>query len=162
MKAKKGKKSGKSDAIYDKKSKVIVRKENPFELHVNREKFNVLDRKTHHSFGKPLVARQNAFEKRKQTLGAEYKVKNKSNLFEDRRKTGFKKLPKESIYNLNDSEQLTHRGQTLEQIEQFDDVVPDDDDEMSDEELRLDGKYPLNYFIKIEFLKAVKNNKIFN
>ncbi|CAG9806837.1 unnamed protein product [Chironomus riparius] len=141
MKAKKGKKGPKSDAIYDKKSKVIVRKENPFELHVNREKFNVLNRKTHHSFGKPLLARQNAFEKRKQTLGAEYKVQNKSNLFEDRRKSGFKKLPRESIYNLNDSEQLTHRGQTLEQIEQFDDARPDDDDEMSDEELRLDANF---------------------
>ena len=46
---------------------------------------------------------------------------------------------KESIYNLNDSEVLTHKGQTLAEIERFDDVR-DDEDNLSDTELRLDGK----------------------
>lgn len=139
MKNKKGNKRGKSDQIYAKKTKVIAKRENPFELHVNREKFNVLDRKTHHSFGKPLISRQKAFDRRKETIGAEYKVKNKSNSFNDNRKSGFQsKLPKESIYNLNDSEVLTHRGQTLAEIEQFDDAAPEEE-YMSDEETRLDG-----------------------
>jgi nucleolar protein 14 len=143
MKLKKGNKRGRSEAIYAKKSKVIEKKQNPFELHVNREKFNILNRRRNHSLGQPLVSRQKAFERRKETLGVEYSVRNKANVFEDKRRGGgggFHKQPKESIYNLNDSEILTHRGQTLGEIEQFDDAVPDEDDDNSDEETRLDGK----------------------
>ncbi|KAG5670942.1 hypothetical protein PVAND_001171 [Polypedilum vanderplanki] len=143
MKLKKGNKRNKSDAIYDKKSKVIEKKQNPFELHVNREKFNILNRKRNHSLGQPLISRQKAFEKRKETIGAEYKVRNKTNVFEDKRKSGYK-LPKQSIYNLNDSEVLTHRGQSLGEIEQFDDVIPDRDDDISDEEARLDANFTKN------------------
>lgn len=137
MKTKKGKKSNQADTLYAKKSKAIVKKVNPFELHQNKEKFHVLDRKTTHSHGRPLVSRQLALDKRKQTLGVEFKLKNKSNVFQDNRKQGFNKAPKESIYNLNDSEVLTHHGQTLSEIERFDDFV-DDEDEMSDDEMRLD------------------------
>lgn len=161
MKAKGGKKFSKSEQVYAKKSKTITRKENPFELHVNREKFNVLNRKTHHSFGKPLVSRQNAFERRKQTIGAGYKDKNKSNQFEDRSKSTYKKPPKESIYNLNDTEKLTHRGQTLEEIEQFDDVLPDEDDEISDEELRLDGNGHLFFKTNSKLLKPLNFSKLY-
>jgi nucleolar protein 14 len=167
MKLKKGNKRGKSDAIHAKKSKVIEKKQNPFELHVNREKFNIMNRKRNHSLGQPLVSRQKAFENRKQTLGAEYNVRNKANSFEDRRRAGYRKLPKESIYNLNDSEVLTHRGQTLGEIEQFNDFVPDNDDEMSDEEARLDGNYKLKpallslfifiIFTHLYFSKIYKN-----
>ncbi|KAG6798512.1 nucleolar protein 14 [Apis mellifera caucasica] len=49
---------------------------------------------------------------------------------------------KQSIYNLNDEEILTHKGQTLEEIEKFDD--PRSDDEYSDDENRtgkLDNKF---------------------
>lgn len=138
MKSKRGRKSNQADKLYAKKSKVIAKKVNPFELHRNREKFDVLNRKTTHSHGQPLVSRQLAIDKRKQTLGVEFKLKNKSNVFQDNRKAGFK-VPKQSIYNLNDSEVLTHQGQTLAEIERFDDVVADED-EMSDDEMRLDGK----------------------
>lgn len=138
MKTNKGKKRNIADALYAKKSKVIAKKVNPFELHRNKEKFNVLNRKTTHSHGKPLVSRQLAIDKRKQTIGVEYKLKNKANIFQDNRKTGFK-VPKQSIYNLNDAEVLTHRGQTLSEIERYDDVVPEEE-EMSDDEMRLDGK----------------------
>lgn len=139
MKAKKGSKRNQSDALYAKKSKVVAKKINPFEVHRSREKFNILNRKQSHSLGKPLVSRQLALEKRKQTLGAEYKLRNKVNVFQDNRKAGFK-VPKESIYNLNDSEVLTHRGQTLAQVERFDDVQPEEE-EMSDDEMRLDGEF---------------------
>ncbi|KOC65082.1 Nucleolar protein 14 like protein [Habropoda laboriosa] len=49
---------------------------------------------------------------------------------------------KKNIYSLNDEEVLTHRGQTLEEIEKFDD--PKSDDEISDDENRsgkLDNKF---------------------
>lgn len=89
--------------------------------------------------GNPVASRQKAFERRKETIGAEYKVQNKANKFDDkRRKGGVRRIVKESIYNLNDSEVLTHHGQTLAEVETFDDIVPDED-EMSDEETRLDG-----------------------
>lgn len=137
MKTKKGKKGNQSEALYSKKSKPILKKANPFELHQNKEKFNILNRKTTHSNGKPVVSRQLAFEKRKQTIGVEYKLANKANVFKDNRKTGFK-APRESIYNLNDSEILTHHGQTLADIEKLDDVALDED-ESSDDEHRLNG-----------------------
>lgn len=143
MKAKKGKKRNQADAIIAKKTKVIAKKVNPFELHQNKEKFRVLNQRTTHSTGRPLVSRQIALDKRKQTIGVEYKLHNKSNVFQDNRKSGFK-APRESIYNLsdnlNDSEILTHRGQTLSEIERFDDVAADED-EMSDDEARLDGEF---------------------
>lgn len=139
MKTKRGKKRNQADSLHAKKTKVIVKKVNPFELHQNREKFDVLNRPTYHSRGKPLISRQLAIDKRKQTLGVEFKLKNKSNVFQDQRKSGFVKESKESIYNLNDSEVLTHRGLTLSQIERFDDI-PREEDEMSDDEARLDRK----------------------
>lgn len=140
MKSKKGKMKSKSDMIYARKSKVIEKNLNPFDMQVRHDKFKVLNRKTSHHIGNPLLARQKAFERRKETIGAEYKIKNKSNKFEDKRRKGIgaRKITKESIYNLNDSEILTHHGQTLEEVENFDDIIPDDD-EMSDEEVRLDG-----------------------
>lgn len=141
MKNKKGKKHSQADRIISKKSKTIEKKTNPFEIHQNREKFNVLNRKTHHSRGMPFASRSQALEKRKQTLGVEYSLKNKSNVFEDKRRAGSTNyMPsKESIYNLNDAEVLTHGGQTLAEIERFDDVAQEEDD-MSDTEARLDGK----------------------
>jgi nucleolar protein 14 len=143
MKSKKGKMKGKSDIIYARKTKVIEKKVNPFELQIRADKFKVLNRKTSHNIGNPIAARQKAFDRRKETIGAEYKVKNKANKFDDkRRKSGFKKITRESIYNLG-SEVLTHHGQTLEEVENYDDVAPEED-EMSDEETRLDGNEDVN------------------
>lgn len=151
MKAKKGKKSSHADALYAKKSKVIVKKVNPFELHQSKDKFDILNRKKAHSLGKPLVSRQLALERRKQTLGVEFKLRNKSNVFQDnRKKSGFKE-PRESIYNLNDSEVLTHHGQTLSQIERFDDVEAEEDD-MSDDEVRLDGEFEFTSLIPVNLM----------
>jgi nucleolar protein 14 len=146
MKAKKGRKGNQADALYAKKTKVIAKKVNPFELHSVRDKFNILNRQKKHSLGRPTVSRSLALEKRKQTLGVEFKEKNKVNVFQDNRKAsriggGFQ-APKQSIYNLNESEVLTHGGQTLAEIERFDDHVHEED-EMSDDEARLDGREPM-------------------
>lgn len=142
MKSKKGKMKGKSELIYAKKAKVIEKKVNPFDMQVRHDKFKVLNRKTSHHIGNPIQSRQKAFDRRKETIGAEYKVKNKANKFVDKRRRGggANKTTRESIYNLNDSEVLTHHGQTLTEVENFDDMMPEEDDnEMSDEETRLDG-----------------------
>lgn len=135
----KTKKRGSSDALYAKKAKGVVKKVNPFELHESREKFDIINRRRNHSLGVPTKSRQIAIDRRKETLGKEFEVKNKSNSFKDARKSGFR--VKESIYNLNDSEILTHHGQTLSEIQRFDDFKHEEDDEMSDDELRLDCKF---------------------
>lgn len=142
VKAKKTKKHGGSDKLYDKKFIKPVKKLNPFEVHINKEKFSVLNRKTTCDRGMPFASRAKAIEKRKETLGNEYNLQHKSNSFKDKRRDPEQqrhRAAKESIYNLNESEVLTHRGQTLAEIERCDEPV-DDEDNLSDEEQRLDGK----------------------
>lgn len=124
---------------------------NPFEVHINKDKQNVLGKRSKTDRGLPGISRAKAINKRKGTLLQEYKLKNKDNLFLDKR-IGEKNVAmneeekaiarfaaermrahkKKSIYNLNDEEVLTHRGQTLEEIEKFDD--PKSDDELSEDE----------------------------
>lgn len=129
---------------------------NPFEIHINKDKQNVLGRKNKADRGLPGISRAKAISKRKGTLFQEYKLKNKDNVFLDKRigEKNFRMTPEEkamarftaerikahkkkNIFSLNDEEVLTHRGQTLEEVEKFDD--PKSDDEFSDDENR-DGK----------------------
>lgn len=77
---------------------------NPFELHINNKKFTILGRKSKNEVGKPGVARSKSIQKvtfyfvikhycdqlyalfqRKKSLLLEYKLKDKSNKFVDRR-----------------------------------------------------------------------------
>uniref|UniRef100_A0A7G3ARY3 Putative nucleolar protein n=1 Tax=Lutzomyia longipalpis TaxID=7200 RepID=A0A7G3ARY3_LUTLO len=152
-----------ADAVYTKKAAPVAKKANPFENHVNRTKYAVLNRKTNHERGIPGVARQRAFDKRKATLGVELMKQNKSNSFRDRRiggpeggdeamrarfvaemkslygqKSGQSK--RKRLFNLNEEDTLTHKGQTIESIEKGDDA-PSDRDEDSEEEGALDAKY---------------------
>jgi len=107
----------------------------------------------------PGVSRAKAINRRKQSLLQEYKLQNKDNVFLNKRigencamstedkamarfaKERMKAYKKESIFNLND-EILTHREQTLEEIEKFDD--PRSDDELSDTE-NVNGKLDKNF-----------------
>lgn len=148
----KSKKRGTADAFVNKKKVETTKKiMNPFELHTNREKISVLGRKLKHDKGIPGVSRAKATQKRKQTLGREFLQKNKLNRFKDNRigRFGmseedaanarfiaerlqqFKTKKKESKFNLNENEEdvLTHKGQTLEEVEQFHDTISDDDDD---------------------------------
>lgn len=163
-------KSSVSDAVYAKKSTKrenpfalakpsTAKYLNPFEVHMNKEKFQILGRTCKHDKGLPGVSRAKAVKKRQETLGIEYKDKHKTNHFKDRRigkhlsadqlddevmnarfladKMENLRERKQSRFNLNDDEILTHRGQTLEDIEQFRDVRSDDEGDEEDE--RLDG-----------------------
>lgn len=137
---------------------------NPFDVHVNKEKFKILGRICKHDRGMPGVSRAKALQKRTQTLGKQYAVKNKTNKFVDNRigkhlsgdqltesimnarflaeKLAQTKLKnKTEKFNLNDDELLTHRGQTLEEIEQYRDERSDDE-ELDDE--GLDGELGMN------------------
>ncbi|KAL9694768.1 hypothetical protein quinque_014053 [Culex quinquefasciatus] len=144
-----------SDALLKKKSLQGVKKPNPFEIQTSKTKFNVLNRdtQTNRQTGLSGVQRARAIEKRKQTLGQEYLQKHKSNRFVDQRRDGRNMNREElmaerksgasrrkEIYNLNDSVKLTHRGQTLEEIERFDDAV-DNDIDSEDEGGQLDDEF---------------------
>ncbi|KAM8802702.1 nucleolar protein 14 [Rhynchonycteris naso] len=120
---------------------------NPFEVKVNRQKFQVLGRKTRHDVGLPGVSRARAIQKRTQTLLKEYKERDKANVFTDRRFGEYnsslsaeekmarrfaleqqRQHEKKNIYNLNEDEELTHYGQSLADIEKHNDVVDSDSD----------------------------------
>ncbi|GBP05497.1 Nucleolar protein 14 homolog [Eumeta japonica] len=151
-----------SDAVYAKKAikkdnpfasaiPATSKRLNPFEVHMNKEKFQILGRTCKHDRGLPGVSRAKAVKRRQDTLGQEYFDKHKTNKFKDRRigkhlsvdqideqimnarfmadKMERIKLSKQSRFNLNDDEILTHRGQTLEEIEQFRDERSDDETE---------------------------------
>ncbi|XP_021499370.1 nucleolar protein 14 [Meriones unguiculatus] len=120
---------------------------NPFEVKVNRQKFQILGRKTRHDVGLPGVSRARAIRKRTQTLLKEYKERNKSNIFTDKRFGEYnsnispeekmmkrfaleqqRHHEKKNIYNLNEDEELTHYGQSLADIEKHNDIVDSDSD----------------------------------
>lgn len=151
----KSKKKNLSESVQQKNKKQL----NPFEVHINKDKQKILGRKSKNDRGLPGVSRAKAINRRKQSLLQEYKLQNKDNVFLDKRigekncamsmedkaiarfaTERLKAYKKESIFNLND-EILTHRGQTLEEIEKFDD--PKSDDEFSDNE-NVSGKLDKN------------------
>ncbi|XP_020745513.2 nucleolar protein 14 [Odocoileus virginianus] len=120
---------------------------NPFEVKVNRQKFQVLGRKTRHEVGLPGVSRARALQKRTQTLLKEYKERDKSSVFRDKRFGEYdssispeekmmkrfaleqqRQHEKKNIYNLNEDEELTHYGQSLADIEKHNDIVDSDSD----------------------------------
>ncbi|XP_041667478.1 nucleolar protein 14 [Cheilinus undulatus] len=138
-------------------------KNNPFEVKINRKKFDILGRRSKHDVGLPGVSRSKAINKRKETLLKEYKLKNKSNKLIDRRFGEYdtKMAPEEKIlkrfamerqrvhdkkdvYNLNEEEELTHYGQSLAEMEKFNDIVNSDDE--SEEKGLLSAELTASHF----------------
>ncbi|XP_075004725.1 nucleolar protein 14 isoform X2 [Calonectris borealis] len=129
------------------KSAMAMVKSNPFEVKVNRQKFNILGRKTKNDVGLPGVSRSKAIKKRTQTLLKEYKEREKTNVFKDKRFGEYntkispeekmirrftlerqQNYGKKNIYNLNEDEELTHYGQSLAEIEKLNDIIDSDSD----------------------------------
>lgn len=155
----KSKKQDAADGLQSRKSNSKPKGINPFEVHTNKEKFSIVGRKLKHDKGMPGVSRAKATQKRKHTLAREYLQKDKTNKFKDRRvgRSGMSKeeiagarfvaerlnqfkSKRQELFNLNDDEVLTHKGQTMEEIEQYHDTISDDDDD--DEELgKLDAEF---------------------
>ncbi|XP_058053923.1 nucleolar protein 14 homolog [Anopheles bellator] len=132
-----------SEKLFQRKEPGAVRKPNPFETQVLKAKFSVLNRdpqsrQSIRASVKPGALRSRAIETRKRTLGKEFATQHKTNRFVDARKDGknFRQQQqsnasrRKEMYNLS----LTHRGQTLEELERFDDPVDNDDDDASDGE----------------------------
>lgn len=156
----KNKKRNLSEKVHRKDGKGGGKSSNPFEVHINREKMKVLGRKQKNDRGLPGVSRAKALKKRKRTLLQEYKVINKANKFTDRRigernptlteedralarytAERVKAQKKKSIFNLADEEILTHKGQTLSEIEKFEDVHSDDDSFDEENTGKLDSNF---------------------
>ncbi|XP_042726645.1 nucleolar protein 14 [Lagopus leucura] len=143
----KKKASTSSKAKGSAESTIAMVKSNPFEVKVNRQKFNILGRKTKNDVGLPGVSRSKAIKKRTQTLLKEYKEKEKTNVFKDKRFGEYntkispeekmikrftlerqQNYGKKNIYNLNEDEELTHFGQSLAEIEKLNDIIDSDSD----------------------------------
>ncbi|OQR74629.1 nucleolar protein 14-like [Tropilaelaps mercedesae] len=121
-------------------------KKNPFEVKLNRQKHQVINRKFKSERGLPGVARDRAISKRKATLLKEYLHRNKDTVLLDRRigegdaeldpdEKMARRLARESarknkrnLFNLNDDEVLTHLGQSIEDARAEDDPRSDDED----------------------------------
>lgn len=124
---------------------------NPFEIHINRVKHEVVGHKTKDR-GLPGISRAKALKKREKTLLQEYKIRNKSNVFIDRRigendvrmdpekkmdlrlaAEKKRQFRKKSLFNLNDEEELTHGGFSLSDSNLNDKLsISDDEDDMLD------------------------------
>jgi hypothetical protein len=130
-------------------------KPNPFDLKVNKTKFEVLNRHVVGSKGKPTQAKTKSFEVRKRTLLPELDRRGRTGEFVDRRfgernklltteermlerfsRERIKKSNKKSAFNLNDDVEdysqtltLTHRGKRLDDLDSLDSDpgVSDDD-----------------------------------
>ncbi|OBZ82885.1 putative nucleolar complex protein 14 [Choanephora cucurbitarum] len=142
---------GKNDA--DKKLALIRGEFNPFEQKTQKAKFDILGRKLKGSSGKPTLSKQVGEENRKKTLLVEMQNKNRRGGFIDKRfgennpsltpeekmlerfTREKQKTAKTSMFNLEDDEEdlsLTHYGQSLSTMDDFDDAglgLSDDEDE---------------------------------
>ncbi|XP_076065916.1 nucleolar protein 14-like isoform X2 [Oratosquilla oratoria] len=162
FKPKGGEGRGGGGASKDKEKKL-----NPFEVHMNRIKYDVVGRKSKNDRGLPGVSRAKAIKKRERTLLQEYKVRHKSNVFIDRRigennatmdpekkmllrlaAVKKKQFSKKSLFNLND-EELTHGGVALTEGN-FNDAsaFSDDDDDMLDAQFVKDTHFGGDFLTK--------------
>ncbi|KAI7870935.1 nucleolar protein 14 [Spinellus fusiger] len=141
---------GKNNA--DDKLKLIRGEFNPFEIKVNRTKFQVVGRTVKGTSGKPTLSKQIGEDNRKKNLLSEMKGKHRVGGIIDKRfgennpfltpeEKMLERFTKEkqrnarsggSMYNLDDDDEinLTHYGQSLGDMDDFDDAGL----ELSDEE----------------------------
>ncbi|XP_028391277.1 nucleolar protein 14-like [Dendronephthya gigantea] len=121
-------------------------KENPFEVRINKRRYDILGQKVKHDKGNPGISRSRGLKKREKTLLVEYKQRHKANTFIDKRFGEYdeqlsleekmlkrfatekqKHHEKSHLFNLED-EELTHFGQSLGDIKHFDGPVLSDDE----------------------------------
>lgn len=152
-----------ADQIHKKRQNQNAKKPlNPFEMHINKEKMRVLGQKLKNDRGLPGISRAKAIQKRKQTLLHEYKQQHKSNRFLDKRireksqmseeekaiarfaAVRFKAHNQKNIDDPKNDFTLTHKNQSLSEIEKFEynDLHSDDEDSIGeDKNGRLDSSF---------------------
>ncbi|KAB5593229.1 nucleolar complex protein 14 [Ceratobasidium theobromae] len=148
------KKRGSSDGTAIDKAKraakleAIQRRLNPFDEKVTKLKHDVGGRKLKGVVGHPSASKQTGIEQRKKTLLIEYNQKDRAGGIIDRRfgendttispeermlerfTRERQRQAKGAVFNLEDDEELTHYGQSLSALDDFDDTgIELDDDE---------------------------------
>merc|ERR1719481_60459 len=145
---------------------------NPFDVRFVKDKQKVVGKKSRTDVGKPGITRAKAIKKRKETLLQEYQLKNKSNMFLDKRigemdsnlssedkmiarftAERMRGAGKTSIFNLGDDHNLTHGGEQIDHIDRFED--PKSEDEEQDE--LLDKKLSMKPILEASCLKLTTN-----
>ncbi|CDO73803.1 hypothetical protein BN946_scf185015.g132 [Trametes cinnabarina] len=131
------------------KLKAIQQKLNPFDVKVTKVKHDVGGRKIIGTVGRPAQSKQAGIEQRRKTLLKEYEEKDRAGGIVDRRfgENDPTMTPEERMlerftrerqraskgvsFNLDDEDELTHYGQSLSKLDDFDTVGLglDDDDE---------------------------------
>ncbi|KAE9397779.1 Nop14-like protein [Gymnopus androsaceus JB14] len=149
---KKRKRSTPQDKDKDKRAAKldeIQRRLNPFDVKVTKLKHDVAGRKLKGVTGKPAQSKMAGIEQRKKTLLKEFEEKNRAGGIVDRRfgendpsmsleERMLERFTKERqraskgvAFNLEDEDELTHYGQSLSKLDDFDDIgLEDDDDEI--------------------------------
>src|SRR5690625_809139 len=138
MVAKKGRPSGPGKSQFRGNKRSEKAEINPFELRYNKIKHKVLGRKVaKNEVGKPLVSRNRAFQKRKQTLLEEYQNKHKGgkrlqdlrdNSEQERVISKYKQAQKEVKLSESEKITLTHKGKPLDDF--IDDRISSDDEDV--------------------------------
>ncbi|GLB34168.1 putative nop14-like protein [Lyophyllum shimeji] len=147
---KKRKRSGSVDKDKEKRAaklEEIQKKLNPFDTKVTKLKHDVGGRKIKGVVGKPAQSKQAGIEQRKKTLLKEFHEKGRAGGIVDRRfgendptmsleermlerfTRERQRASKGSAFNLEDEDELTHYGQSLSKLDDFDDVGLGSEDE---------------------------------
>ncbi|GBE79815.1 Probable nucleolar complex protein [Sparassis crispa] len=134
----------------------IHQKLNPFDVKVTKLKHDVGGRKIIGTSGRPAQSKQAGIEQRKKTLLKEYEEKDHAGGIVDRRfgETDSTMAPEErmlerftrerqraskgAVFNLEDEDELTHYGQSLSRLDDFDNVGLGLDEEDEEESGQID------------------------
>ncbi|KAH7912968.1 nucleolar protein 14 [Hygrophoropsis aurantiaca] len=157
---KKRKPSGSQDQDKVKKAaklQEIQRKLNPFDVKVTKLKHDVGGRKIKGTSGRPAQSKQLGIAQREKTLLKEYEERGRagglvdrrfgendpSMSLEDRMLERFtkerQKASRGAAFNLEDEEELTHYGQSLSKLDDFDNVGLSFDDDEEEDQGQLDS-----------------------
>ena len=142
-------------------------------------KYFFFSKSNNEAVGRPGIARSRAIQKRKETLLQEYKIRNKSNVFVDKRigekdadlsaedkmiarftMERMKNSGKKNKFNLGEEESLTHYGQSISEIEQFDDDPRSDDEDENNK--KMDAEMNFGGFMSrtdVEFSSGKGNSR---
>ncbi|CAL1700247.1 unnamed protein product [Somion occarium] len=136
------------------KLREIQQKMNPFDVKVTKLKHDVGGRKIAGVMGRPAQSKQAGIEQRKKTLLKEYEERDRTGGIVDRRfgesdptmnpeermlerfTRERQRASKGDAFNLDDEDELTHYGQSLSKLDDFDNVGLGLDDEEEDEDRR--------------------------
>lgn len=140
------------------KLREIQQKMNPFDVKVTKLKHDVGGRKIAGVMGRPAQSKQAGIEQRKKTLLKEYEERDRAGGIVDRRfgendptmsleermlerfTREKQRASKGAAFNLEDEDELTHYGQSLSKLDDFDNVGLGLDEDEEEDEGQIDSR----------------------